>query len=216
MRERLLGRLGERFDGSLDTDQFLVYLMSPYKEFQLDDLLPEGTTPEEVNVDFAEWDDEEGEYTEQEVLDQLTWLRDELRTGPDVNAFIALDPDISIEEMDPATQSIEFARASNVVVFVAPHVGRNLGVGIETGSVLEAFYADDETDPVSASRQERVLFVHEDSLSSAMIGSVTRRWETTVRSYTDREELLHEIKLFVVDVMNREFAGDLPQLAESG
>ena len=48
-----------------------------------------------------------------------------------------------------------------------------------------------------------------------MIGSVTRRWETAVRSYADREELLHEIKLFVVDVMNREFAGDLPRLDES-
>ena len=65
MRERLLGRLRKQFDGPLDTDQFLVYLMSPYKEFQLDDLLPEGTTPEDVNVDFAEGDDEEGDYTEQ-------------------------------------------------------------------------------------------------------------------------------------------------------
>jgi len=33
-----------------------------------------------------------------------------------------------------------------------------------------------------------------------------------VRSYGDREELLHEIKLFVVDVMNREFTGELPRL----
>lgn len=212
MRERLR----ERFDDSLDTDQFLVYLMSPYKEFQLEDLLPEGTTPDDINVSFAEWDDTEGEYTEQEVLDQLTWLRDELRANPGVNAFIALDPEISIDEMDPATQSIEFARASNVVVFAAPHVGRNLGVGIEVGSVLEAFYAADDTDPVTATHQERVLFIHEESLSSAMIGSVTRRWEATVRSYSDKEELLHEVKSFVVDVMNREFAGELPRLDSDG
>ena len=69
---------------------------------------------------------------------------------------------------------------------------------------------------MTASRQERVLFVHEDSLSSTMIDSVTRHWETTVRSYVDHEKLLHEIKLFVMDVMNREFAGDLPRLDGNG
>lgn len=58
--------------------------------------------------------------------------------------------------MDAASQTIAFARASNVVALVAPQVGKNLGVGIgiETGSVLEAL--GDE-------HQERVVFVHEEA-----------------------------------------------------
>jgi hypothetical protein len=60
--------------------------------------------------------------------------RDQLRIDPVVNAFLALDAGIDLDEMDAATQSIEFARTSDAVAFIAPKVGKNLGVGIETGS----------------------------------------------------------------------------------
>ncbi|WP_049996138.1 DUF7509 family protein [Halococcus sediminicola] len=68
----------------------------------------------------------------------------DLRVDPGVNAFLALDTDIDLDEMDAATQSIEFARASNAVAFIAPNVGKNFGVGIETGSVLEDIFREQE------------------------------------------------------------------------
>ena len=53
------------------------------------------------------------------------------------NAHLAIDVGILLEEMDAATQSIEFPRASNTVVFVPPELGGNLGVGIEIGTTLK-------------------------------------------------------------------------------
>jgi hypothetical protein len=68
--------------------------------------------------------------------------------------------------MDAATQSLAFAEASDVVALIAPQVGENLGVGIETGSVLEAL---DRCD------RERLVFVHEEGVKSATIGALSRR-----------------------------------------
>lgn len=42
-----------------------------------------------------------------------------------------------------------------MIAFIAPAVGKNLGVGIETGSVLEGLPEDD---------QERIVFVHEENV----------------------------------------------------
>lgn len=58
-----------------------------------------------------------------------------------MNAFLAIDADISLEELDATTQSIEFALASNAIIYVVPKVGDNLGVGIEVGSILERSFA---------------------------------------------------------------------------
>jgi len=95
-----------------------------------------------------------------------------------VNAFLAIDIDIPLEEMDAGTQSIEFALASNAVIYVIPKIGDNLGVGIETGSVLEAIYRErtSEAERITvASHHERVLFVHESGVRSAMIAAVQDR-----------------------------------------
>jgi hypothetical protein len=168
--------------------RFLVYLMGPYKSFELADLV-----------------DDEGSYSEQDVLDLLETVRDRLRDEGGLNAFLAIDVDIPLDEMDAATQTIEFATASNVIVFVVPAVGKNLGVGIETGSVLEGL--PDE-------KQERIVFVHEKNVRSAMIASLSRRWDVAVYSYRDVDELVKRIREFAVDVMNREATGDLPLLDE--
>jgi hypothetical protein len=42
-----------------------------------------------------------------------------------LTAFLATDPEISLDEMDAGTQTLELARASNVVLFVVPHRGKN-------------------------------------------------------------------------------------------
>jgi len=117
-----------------------------------------------------------------------------------VNAFLAVDVGIDLDELDAATQTIEFARASNVVVFAVPLVGKNLGVGIEVGSVLADLEDDD---------RERVVFVHEDGVRSAMIRGVARRWDAAVYSYADESELVDRIRMFVTDIMYREQRGDL-------
>lgn len=136
-----------------------------------------------------------------------------------MNAFLAIAIDIPLDEMDAGTQSIEFTLASNAVIYVIPKIGDNLGVGIETGSVLEALYrertATDERTAV-ASHHERVLFIHEASVRSAMIAAVQDRWDARVYSYTDRQDLVRQVRLFVRDLARREQRGDLPKLDSNG
>lgn len=196
MREHLLETLP-----AVDYAGFLVYLMGPYKAYTIDDFVDD---PEPVGVDpdavgLGTWEEGSSAYDEDETLDLLTAVRDDLREH-DLNAFLAIDVGIELDEMDAASQSIAFARASNVVALIAPEVGKNLGVGIETGAVLEALTGAD---------QERVVFLHERNVSSAMIRSLSRRWEATVYAWSDREELVRKLREFAVDVMHRELYGEL-------
>jgi len=153
--------------------RFLVFLMGPYKAHGVAD---------------------------DEMYGFLEDVRDGLR-AEGFNAFLATDAAVPLEEMDAASQSLAFARASNAVVFVVPAAGRNLGVGVEAGAVLE-----DASDRA----RERVLFLHEAGVRSAMIAAVADRWDATVRTYEDRPALLDEARLFVRDVMRRETTGELP------
>lgn len=153
--------------------RFLVYLMGPYKRHGAAD---------ETAFEFLES------------------VRDGLRTGG-FNAFLATDADVPLEEMDAGTQSLEFARASNAVLFVVREQGKNLGVGIETGAVME---------DLSSRSRERVLFLHESGVRSAMIASVSDRWDATVRTFDDESELFDEARLFLRDVMRKESTGELP------
>lgn len=194
MREQVIAALGD-----VRYDEFLVYIMGPYKAFDLTDLVDD---PDEIPASFRDWNHDAGEYTHDEVVGLLRRVQGSLRTDPGVNAFLAVDVDVPLDEVDAATQSIEFARASNAVVFVVPLVGKNLGVGIEVGSVLDDL---DEGD------RQRVTFVHESGVRSAMIQSVSRRWDAAVRSYEDERELEAAIRQFVVDVMHREVVGELPR-----
>lgn len=174
MRKRLV----ENFDAALSPvrhRRFLVYLMGPYKSHVTEN---------------------------EEMYGRLESLRDELRSEG-YNAFLATDPDIPLKEMDAGTQSLEFARVSNVVVFVVPDDGRNLGVGIEVGAVLE---------DVSAHQRERILFLHEARMRSAMIGAIGDRWNVMRRTFESDEDLIDESLLFVRDVMRREVYGDLSRI----
>lgn len=222
MRDRILSELGP-----VPHRRFLVYLMGPYKAFELADLV-DPTTEQDLTTEqahpatdadgyadaddhafdleglppsVAAWDEATTDYSAADVLAMLERVRDQLRTEAGLNAFLAIDVDVDLAEMDAASQSIAFARASNVVALVAPQVGKNLGVGIETGAVLEA---------LDGTEQERVVFVHEEGVRSAMIAALSRRWEATVYSYADEDELVKRLRQFAVDVMHREQAGDLP------
>jgi len=190
MRERLLDTLP-----TVRYRRFLVYVMGPYKAFGIDDIA--GGHP------AGEWDEDvPTEYDEADVQALLERTRDRLRNEVGVNAFLAIDADISLEDMDAATQTIEFARASNAVVFVAPLVGKNLGVGIEVGSVVEA---------LDEQQRERVVFVHETGVRSAMIDGLARRWDATILTYETEDELFDRLRQFVAQVMNAEYTGRLPE-----
>ncbi|MFB6189892.1 MAG: hypothetical protein ABEI57_08405 [Halapricum sp.] len=213
MRERIIGELG-----GLAHDRLLVYLMGPYSAFDVSGALERADAPENVvdlqalpeSVDFGTLvGTDSGVEGEEATLDLLLDVRDSLRTDPGVNAFLAIDVDVPLEEMDAATQSIEFALASNVVVYVVPRAGDNLGVGIETGAVLESIFqrADDPTD-----HRERVVFVHEEGVRSAMIAAVVDRWDARVYDYENREDLVRQVRLFVRDVVRRERTGELASL----
>lgn len=218
MRARIVRALGD-----LAHPRFLVYVMGPYQAFDigpvLDAINTSGTLdldriPE--SVDFGTLVGSDIDLEQQEaVLDLLLFVRDRLRTDPGVNAFLAIDIDVPLAELDAATQSIEFALASNAVIYVIPQIGDNLGVGIEVGSVLEALYrerdvSDDRT--TDTGHHDRVLFIHESGVRSAMIAALQDRWEARVYSYTDREDLVGQVRLFLRDLARREQRGDLPSL----
>ncbi len=212
MREKLRRELG-----TLPHSRFLVYLMGPYKTFDLE-AMSEGIDaetqldPQSIPeaVDFGTLVGAERDLDADEaVLDLLFDVRDRLRTDPGVNAFLAIDADIPLDEMDAATQSIEFALASNAVVYIVPRVGDNLGVGIEVGSVLEAIFQESDRE---TRHHERVVFVHETGVRSAMIASIQERWDARIYSYDDRADLVAQVRLFVRDVARREHHGDLPNL----
>lgn len=218
MRDRIVGALGD-----LDRPRLLVYLMGPYAAFDVEaflgrageDRAPVDLDAVPAHIDFGELVGSDVPLDRDEAaLDLLVYVRDRLRAEQGVNAFLAIDVDAPLSEMDAATQSIEFALASNVVVYVVPRVGDNLGVGIEVGAVLEAIYREAEGDngPGSTGHRERVLFVHESGVSSSMIAAVRDRWEARVYTYRDRSDLLKRVRLFVRDVARRELHGELPSL----
>ena len=152
--------------------QFLVYVVGPHKAH---------------------------EVTDEEPFAFLASVRDRLR-GEGFNAFLATNPEIPIEEIDAGTRSLEFARASNVVAFVVTADAESLGVGIETGAVLE---------DMGERAPDRVLFVHEAGVRSAMIASVADRWNATVRAFETADELVGQVRTFARDVMCKESTGEL-------
>jgi hypothetical protein len=224
MRQRIVENLPREVGGSdaLDPvrrEQFLVYLMGPYRTFDVEAQLPDDRDADTADLpSFATWDDSSGEYAESEVLALLQRTRDCLRDRG-FNAYLAIDVGIDLDEMDAATQSIEFARASNAVVFVLPQVGDNLGVGIEIGSVLEDAVAADELteaadDASVPARSRRVMVATEPDVRSAMLGAVHTRWDASVRSFTDADDLCRLGAQFCTHVQNEELYGDLDRLDE--
>ncbi len=218
MRQRIIDNLPHA-TGSSDAlspvrrEQFLVYLMGPYRTFDIDDLLPADADVETDVPSFATWEEASGEYDEDEVLCLLQETRDCLRDRG-FNAFLAIDVGIPLDEMDAATQSIAFSQASNATIFVAPQVGDNLGVGIEIGSVLEDILstggmqgpAADATPP---ERARRVLVATEPSVRTAMLGAVSARWDASVRTFTDAKECCRLCAQFCTHIQNEELYGSL-------
>lgn len=224
MRYRIIDNLSQEVGGSealsaVRREQFLVYVMGPYRTFDVEAVLSEGTAAETVDLpSFATWDESAGEYSEDAVLTLLRETRECLRDR-DFNAFLAIDVGIPLDEMNAATQSIEFARASNVVVFVAPQVGDNLGVGIEIGSTLEDMLATDgmegpASEATPPTRATRFMVATEPTVRSAMLGSVHTRWDGSVRTFTDAEDLCRLCAQFCTHIQNEELYGALETMDE--
>ena len=199
-RELIADRLGR-----VIYDRFLFYLMGPYKSFNLNYVLSEEDR-REIDVDdlpgplrrlFRNKDD----INAAQAL--LRRVQGELRTDPGVNAFLALDVDIDTDDVDAVTQSIEYARCSNATAFVVPFLGHNFGVGEEAGSILEN---------LAATHGERLIFVHEDDVTSAMIRSASVRWDLRVETYETEDELVAKLRRFAGGIMHRERRGELDQL----
>lgn len=190
---------------SVTYDRFLFYLMGPYKSFNLDYVLSESERSE-IDIDalpgplrrlFQNTD----EVNEAQAL--LRRVQGALRTDPAVNAFLAIDLDVDLEDMDAITQSIEYTRCSNATAFVVPFLGHNFGVGEEAGSILEN---------LSDTHGDRLVFVHEKDVTSAMIRSASVRWDLRVETYETEAELVEQLRRFAGGIMHRERLGDLSQL----
>jgi hypothetical protein len=191
--------------GHVKYDRFLFYLMGPYKSFNLNYVLSDEKR-REIDIEdlpgplrrlFQSKDDIDAAQA------LLRRVQGELRVDPGINAFLALDVDVDIEEVDAATQSIEYTRCSNATAFVLPFLGHNFGVGEEAGSILEA---------LSETHGDRLLFVHEANVTSAMIRSAARRWDLRVETYETEAELVDTLRLFAGGIMQQERRGALDRL----
>jgi hypothetical protein len=199
-RELIVDRLG-----SVTYDRFLFYLMGPYKSFNLNYVLSE-----EERREF-DVEDLPGPlrrlFQNKEDIDAaqalLRRVQGELRANPGVNAFLALDVDIDTDDVDAVTQSIEYARCSNATAFVLPFLGHNFGVGEEAGSILEN---------LADTHGERLVFIHEDDVTSAMIRSASVRWDLRVETYDTEDELVAKLRRFAGGIMHRERRGGLSRL----
>lgn len=193
MRERLLSALdgSDYLDHGASKRGFLVYLMGPYKSYPpYDPPRPEETTVATTRPTLDEIDRrlERGDLDldVDEALALLVALRRDLRRETGVNAFLATDPEIPLHEMDAATQSIAYTEAATATVFVAPAMGDNLGVGIETGSVCEH-----RGEPELL---EEVLFCGESNVESSMVEAVSDRWHVTVDEFRDYDDLYRAVR----------------------
>ena len=191
--------------GSVKYDQFLFYLMGPYKSFNLNYILSEedrrGIDTEELPGPIRRLFKNTDTITDAQAF--LRRIQGKLRKTPGVNAFLALDVDVDTDEIDAVTQSIEYTRHSNATAFVVPYLGHNFGVGEEAGSILETL-ADTHSD--------RLVFVHETDVTSAMIRSASVRWDLRVETYETEAELVDTLRRFAAGVMHRERRGELTQL----
>jgi len=199
-RELIADRLGR-----VTYDRFLFYLMGPYKSFNLNYVL---SAEERSKIDI---EDLPGPFrklfrNKDDINAAQTLLRriqGELRTDPGVNAFLALDVDVDTDDVDAVTQSIEYARCSNATAFVVPFLGHNFGVGEEAGSVLEN---------LADTHGERLIFLHENDVTSAMIRSAPVRWDLRVETYETEDELVAKLRRFAGGIMHRERREELERL----
>lgn len=191
--------------GNVTYDRFLFYLMGPYKSFNLNYVLSE---EERRDVDIDELPGPLRRlFQSKETIDAaqalLRRVQGELRVRPGVNAFLALDIGVDTDDVDAATQSIEFTRCSNATAFILPFLGHNFGVGEEAGSILEA---------LSETHGDRLIFVHEDEVTSAMIRSARVRWNLRVETYESEMELAGKLRLFAGGIMQQERLGILSRM----
>jgi hypothetical protein len=199
-RDLIADRLGD-----VAYDRFLFYLMGPYKSFNLNYVLSDA---ERQEIDIADLPGPLRKlFRNKDAIDAaqalLRRVQGALRVRPGVNAFLALDVDVSTEDVDAATQSIEYARCSNATAFILPFLGHNFGVGEEAGSILEA---------LSETHGDRFCFVHEDDVTSAMIRSARVRWDLRVETYGSESELVSKLRVFAAGIMHQERRGDLDPL----
>lgn len=199
-RDRIVDRLG-----SVEYDRFLFYIMGPYKSFNLNYVLSED---ERKAIDIADLPgpirklfQNKDEIGDAQAL--LRRLQGHLRKDPGVNAFLAIDVDVDTTDIDAATQSLEYTRCSNATAFILPFLGHNFGVGEEAGSVLEA---------LADTHGERLLFAHEENVTSAMIRSSRARWDLRVETYETERELAEKLRFFAAEIMHRERRGELDRL----
>jgi hypothetical protein len=199
-RESITDRLGR-----VTYDRFLFYLMGPYKSFNLNYVLSEEERREidvnELPGPLRRLFQNKDEINAAQAL--LRRVQGELRADPGVNAFLALDVDVDTDDIDAVTQSIEYARCSNATAFVLPFLGHNFGVGEEAGSILEN---------LAETHGDRLIFVHEIDVTSALIRSASVRWDLRIETYETEAELVAKLRRFVGGVMHRERRGELSRL----
>jgi hypothetical protein len=179
--------------------------MGPYKSFNLNYVLSDeerrGIDIDDLPGPLRRLFQNKDDINAAQAL--LRRVQGQLRTDSGVNAFLALDVDIDTDAVDAVTQSIEYTRCSNATAFILPFLGHNFGVGEEAGSILEN---------IADTHGERLVFIHEADVTSAMIRSAPVRWDVRVETYDTEAELVNKLRRFAGGIMHRERRGDLRHL----
>lgn len=67
-------------------------------------------------------------------------------------------------------------------------------------------------EALSETHGERLVFVHEANVTSAMIQSAARRWDLRVETYGTESKLVDTLRLFVGGIMQQERRDELERL----
>lgn len=199
MRAEIKSKLAD--SDTIDTpaakEDFLVYLMGPYKSYPPYETAPDRDgvpTDRPILDEILESTSNQPIEDVDEALQLLVTLKRDLRGTTGVNAFLATDPNIPLHEMDAATQSIQFTKAADLTVFIAPAMGENLGVGVESGSVCEHLH-DTEL-------REGVVFVSERDVESSLIEAISTRWHVTIDEFEGYAALDKTIRAHLLRAMS--------------
>jgi hypothetical protein len=205
-RSLIVDRLGD-----VRREKFLVYLMGPYKSFNLEYVLSD---EERADIKVADLPGPlRSLFQHRDKIDDaqalLRRVQGALRVDPGVNAFLALDVGIGTDEIDAATQSIQYARCANLTAFILPYLGHNFGIGEEAGSILEALC---EPDSPQNDYSERLVFAKESEVTSTMIQSANSRWDVEIHTYDSEAELVETLRLLAGKTIQQEQYGNLDRL----
>lgn len=191
--------------GRATYNRSLVYVIGPYKSFDLSYVLSEeeltaigiGDPPGPIRKLFAAWD----EVNNALVLPR--WVQGTFHADPGVNALLAVNIGPNTDEVDATTRSLVFVATNSATVFVLPFLDHDFDIGEKARSILKQLletYGD------------RIVFTRGATVMSEIIRAMRAHWDFRVETHDTEAELYKRIRPFVVNMVGRELHDGLDRL----